>query len=283
LAASVPASLRGEKRLAKEAELLKLYRDFLRSGVTGSPKWKTTYWKAGKRRLKSDSEGKCAYCESPTDVVAHGDVEHFRPKSIYWWLVYCFDNHLFVCQICNQSYKGDNFPLSPHAATMTGPSVAATTTDAQLAVLVGTFAPDPVDIGTGFTHAKFLASCNGEHAGLPDPYNDNPERYFRWEADETNKEVWLRPRTNSARHKFVVKSCEDYFGLNREELRRWRWTLTYNHLATLRAILSDLDRQNVTGAARTKTEDAIREMMADGKPYAGMVRYFVRTLWRLPV
>lgn len=279
--AAVPASLRGDKRRDKEAELLEMWRDHLQSGANGSPPWKTTYWKAGKPRLKKDTVGKCAYCESPTDVVAHGDVEHFRPKSIYWWLAYCFDNHLYACQICNQSYKGDNFPLPPGTPQMAGPAVKGTTTDAKLATLVDSFAPDAVDITLGHTLNDFLAACQAEDPGLPDPYNEDPEPYFRWEADTTNKEVWLRARTASDRHKFITKSCEDFMGLNREELRRWRWVLAYEHLSDLKAILEQLDLQGVTGPAKQLTEDAIRKMMAADQPYAAMVRYFVNDAWAL--
>jgi hypothetical protein len=279
---TVPASLRDLKRREREGELLKLWRDFVKSGVAGSPKWKTTYWKAGKTRLKKDSGGKCAYCESPTDVVAHGDVEHFRPKSIYWWLVYCFDNHLFACQICNQSFKGDKFPLPPGTAPMAGPAVIGTTTDVALTALVDSFAPDPVAVTQGHALATFLANCRAELAGLPDPYNENPEPHFRWEADATNKEVWIRPRTSSQRHKFISESCEQCLGLNREELRRWRWTLAYEHLANLRAILQDLDAQGVAGPARELTLNAMKHMMDAGRPYAAMVRYFVKDAWAVP-
>ena len=279
--ATVPASLRGNKRRDKETELLQLWRDHLNGGSSGSPKWKTTYWKAGKTRLKKDTIGKCAYCESPTDVVAHGDVEHFRPKSVYWWLVYCLDNHLFACQICNQTYKGNNFPLPAGTPQMAEPAVTGATTDAQLALLVDSFAPDPVDINQAHTHNDFIALCQAEQAGLPDPYNEDPEPHFRWEADTTNKEVWIRARTASARHKFITESCEEFMGLNREELRRWRWVLAYEHLADLKGILHQLDLQGVAGQAKQLTEDAIRKMMVADQPYAAMVRYFVNDAWAM--
>lgn len=79
--------------------------------------------------IKSDlmaiSYGKCSYCESSLGVASHGDVENFRPKagasglnrgdyapSHYWWLAYEWDNLLMSCQICNQKYKRDYFPLA---------------------------------------------------------------------------------------------------------------------------------------------------------------------------
>jgi hypothetical protein len=56
--------------------------------------------------------------------IAYGDVEHFRPKAGYrqgpndplarpgyYWLAYEWSNLLFCCQLCNQRFKGNHFPL----------------------------------------------------------------------------------------------------------------------------------------------------------------------------
>lgn len=278
---TVPPSLRGEKRRQKERELLRHWRDHLVSGSDKSPKWKTSYWKAGKPRLKKDTSGKCAYCESPTDIVAHGDVEHFRPKSRYWWLVYCFDNHLFSCQICNQTYKGDIFPLGSGGVALAGPKVTKTTTDAELDQMVDTFAPDGLDVANGYMLADFGTACQKEKAGLPDPYSEDPEPYFKWEVDETNKEVHVKPRTNSARHRFIHKSCVETFGLNREELRRWRWRLGYAPLIRLKDILDGLNHHGIMGAPRQTVIEGIQEMMEPEAPYAAMARFFVKVEWSL--
>ncbi len=42
---------------------------------------------------------KCAYCEQKVESY---HVEHYRPKTIYYWLAYSWDNLLFCCQKCNQ-------------------------------------------------------------------------------------------------------------------------------------------------------------------------------------
>lgn len=278
--ANAVASLCGAKREEKELELLTGRRDLLAAGTGGSQTWSTTYWKAGKDTLRAESEGKCAYCESPTAVVAHGDVEHFRPKSNYWWLAYCLDNHLYACQICNQSFKGDQFPVQ--GAPMTGPTVRRSTSDIALTRLVGTFAPDPVQVLQGCKLKDFVKACLQEKPGLPDPYNVNPEPMFRWEADETNKEVWIRPRTNSARNKFIIESVEAYMGLNREELRRVRWTLAYAPLARLKSILDQLQSTGMADVIQI-TRDSIGAMMASNQPYAAMVRYFVNDAWDLQI
>ena len=277
--ATVPPSLRGDKRRKREGELLQMWRDYLKGSSAVSPKWKKGYWKTGKSRLKAHTVGKCAYCESPTDVVAHGDVEHFRPKSIYWWLAYCFDNHLFSCRICNETYKLDYFPLDPNGKQISLPKIAASMPDADLAKLVDTFAPDPVEINAGYTQVTFARACQAEKAGLPDPYNDDPEAYFRWEADDVNKEVWVRPRTRSKRNLFIYKSCETCLGLNREELRRWRWKLGYQYLACFKGIMIQANSDE----ARKLAANQIRTMMSPDQPYSAMVRYFVNDAWKLTI
>ncbi len=58
----------------------------------------------------------CAYCEHDLPRNDRGDVEHFRPKSVYWWIAYAFENYLLSCSVCNRNLKGDRFPLAPGAA-----------------------------------------------------------------------------------------------------------------------------------------------------------------------
>ena len=72
------------------------------------------------KQLLEDQHNKCAYCESwiPKD---YNDVEHYRPKSIYYWLGHDWHNLLYACPICNRSYKKDLFPLKNEAARVTSP------------------------------------------------------------------------------------------------------------------------------------------------------------------
>lgn len=50
---------------------------------------------------------KCAFCEQR---VERWQVEHFRPKSIYYWLAFSWDNLLYACPDCNGS-KSNHFDL----------------------------------------------------------------------------------------------------------------------------------------------------------------------------
>jgi uncharacterized protein (TIGR02646 family) len=67
---------------------------------------------------------KCAFCESSVRHISYGAVEHFRPKAGYkqrkgdglkrpgyYWLAYDWDNLFFCCQLCNEQFKQNHFPL----------------------------------------------------------------------------------------------------------------------------------------------------------------------------
>ncbi|MCU4389008.1 TIGR02646 family protein [Acinetobacter haemolyticus] len=57
--------------------------------------------------LESIYHGKCAYCESNEELL---HVEHYRPKKIYYWLAYSWDNLLLACHFCNIQ-KNNNFSV----------------------------------------------------------------------------------------------------------------------------------------------------------------------------
>lgn len=57
----------------------------------------------------------CAYCQCHLPHNDPGDVEHFRPKSRYWWLAYDFSNYLLSCAACNRNRKKEKFPLAQGA------------------------------------------------------------------------------------------------------------------------------------------------------------------------
>jgi uncharacterized protein (TIGR02646 family) len=80
--------------------------------------------KAVKDALRDAQHKKCAFCESCFDVTGYGDVEHFRPKAGYkqretdelkrpgyYWLAYEWANLFYSCQLCNQQFKRNLFPL----------------------------------------------------------------------------------------------------------------------------------------------------------------------------
>lgn len=77
-----------------------------------------------KEQLIRAQHDKCFLCESKITHIAFGDVEHFRPKGGYrqnandklmrpgyYWLAYEWANLFLACQLCNQLFKKNLFPL----------------------------------------------------------------------------------------------------------------------------------------------------------------------------
>jgi hypothetical protein len=65
--------------------------------------------KVVKAELEARQHGKCCYCETLLDdhkPYAYSEVEHWRPKSSYYWLGYSWDNLLLSRGFCNKK-KGD--------------------------------------------------------------------------------------------------------------------------------------------------------------------------------
>lgn len=232
-----------------------------------------TDWKKMKRFLVRDSQGKCAYCESHTASVAHGDVEHFRPRSAYWWLALCVDNHVYACQLCNQLYKRGHFPVQ--GKRMREPRLPAVMPNGagMRWRLLRRVSPDPL----AMDDAQILAAWSRERADLPHPYLEDPEPLFAWAAVETNEEVHLVPPARaSARSRRAVTAAVTCLGLNRETLSRMR----YKVFVALRLAVN-VWRQG----APHQRDDALTyvlRMCASDQPFAGMCRYFAREAGALP-
>ncbi len=84
-----------------------------------------------KNALTKAQHGKCAFCESKFPHIGFGNVEHFRPKGGwvqtegdlltkpgYYWLAYAWGNLYASCQICNQKFKRNLFPLADAATRL---------------------------------------------------------------------------------------------------------------------------------------------------------------------
>jgi hypothetical protein len=256
----------GEKRIAVNLKLLKQKKaGELEAG--GEKKWDSSFWKESKEQMLVESNDKCAYCETPTKVVDYGDVEHFRPKSYYWWLAYCYENYLPSCAICNQKYKKDIFKLDDDTLKLKGPDLT-NLSDAQLTALAPKLTVDPVDNAGGKDFDEFKAELEAETALLINPYFDEPELYLAYQPILENKEILVVP--TEPKYKKVIKACEDFFGINRQELLDLRFQL-YCLYMTYRHTLAD---PGISANTRLMNQNRLTQMSADKSPYAGMIRYF---------
>jgi uncharacterized protein (TIGR02646 family) len=61
-----------------------------------------------KKELESLYHHKCAYCERK--IKGNSEIEHYRPKIIYYWMAYSWDNLMLCCKNCN-TRKSNQFPV----------------------------------------------------------------------------------------------------------------------------------------------------------------------------
>lgn len=264
---SVSATFRTPKLQLKIRRLIDLYYEAQTSGA--SLDFASAGWKPAKGQLKRESNGKCAYCEASTDTVAHGDVEHFRPKSLYWWLAFCYDNYLFACQVCNQVHKGDNFPVT--TARLAAPAMPPVKpAGPALDALVQALALEAVNLN----HAYFTGLWSTEASDLVNPYFEDPTGLFEYEVDADNELISVAPAVG-VRAARAFQAAHAYLGINRPELCRDRY-LQYPSLVMARKALSSIDPE-----MRKEGRQLILTLQDAKQPHAGLARWYARQ-WTLP-
>jgi uncharacterized protein (TIGR02646 family) len=257
----------GLRRVEINLSLLKQKRDG-ELDKKSEKKWKSAIWKESKTQLLAESNNKCAYCETPTRVVAYGDVEHFRPKSKYWWLAYSYENYLPSCGSCNQEYKKDFFELDNKTKKLKGPTILQTMTDADLEAIAASITVDPVIDDEGMTLADFIVETGGETALLINPYFDDPAEFLAYRPVIETKEVVVVPRL--PKYEKVIEYCEKLFGINRKELL----DLRYEKYAIYMTLRYSLEEPGISVRTRQMIQNRITALQADDSAYAGMIRYF---------
>ena len=262
--AAIHPHFRDQGRITRSLVLLRDQRA-IRRGEREKHDFDSDVWKQAKDQLLAETFDKCAYCEAPTAVVSYGDVEHYRPKSKYWWLAYCADNYLVSCAICNQRFKRDEFPH--RNAPLKEPTVRSNSTDAHLGNLSSILIPDPLDPAavTNFTDRH-----NEERPLLLNPYFDPPESFFAWRADINIKEVELVPRPKNPVAQDYVGAAEEFFGLNRKQLLGFRYFIFESYLTHKRTLLDP----GISAATRADNQQVIVNMTLPERPFAGMIRFF---------
>jgi uncharacterized protein (TIGR02646 family) len=271
--ASIHGNFLGPKRRELTRQLLLRQRDIaagLIDPATNKPvkhNFDSSIWKEAKDQLLSETHGKCAYCEAPTSSVAYGDVEHYRPKSVYWWLAYSVENFLASCAICNQKFKKDNFPIA--GTLLKGPKVAKTSTSSVIDSLIEDANPDPI---TPSSITAFMSAHVAEGAMLVNPYYEDPSTYFIWRADDNIGEVELAAEPSRPNSERYLEAVESNYGLNRLELKQNRYFI-YDAYRTHRMTAT---HPQVPTALRDENLAAIKRMTDPERPFAGMIRYFVK-------
>lgn len=263
---AIVPSFRGDKPIERLTELMTQRREKLQAGL--DPKLKIdSKWSVTKKQLLRETNDKCAYCESHTTAVAFGDVEHYRPKSIYWWLAYVYDNYLASCAICNRQFKSNAFEFT--GPKMRGPVIRKNTTDSGIRRLAEKFAPDPLDASA---ISEFNSAHRDESPLIPNPYIEDPESIFAWEVLVGAKHVELIPNPAHPGAADIVDACERIYGLNRPQLKRRRFLLWRTYQIMVKVSLDHGADQDL----RDSATEFIAEAKLDSGEYAGMIRFFER-------
>ncbi|MBV9659025.1 MAG: TIGR02646 family protein [Verrucomicrobia bacterium] len=197
-----------------------------------------------KQRLIKMQHDKCAFCESQVTHVAHGDVEHFRPKGGcrqnesepmqkpgYYWLAYTWENLLFACQLCNQRHKANLFPLQDdsrrarqHSADVAqeAPTFIDPSTEDPEALIAFDNTGTPYAVGNNARAAETIRALGLDRPEL------NIRRFDRLEILKSLRDlIVLLPRTPDAikakrhLHKRVQSSAE-YAAMTRGALPEYR-------------------------------------------------------------
>lgn len=263
----IPGNFRGQDRVDKILDLLKNQRSIMNGG---SQKHSfPSNWSPCKDQLLLESFEKCAYCESPTTLVAYGDVEHYRPKSIYWWLAYCYDNYLASCTLCNQKYKKAKFKTLNQR--LQGPIINSNDTDDVLLNLALMVTPDPVKENDGRAWSELITEHNLERPFILNPYIDDPSKYFAWEVDHIDKYVRLVPLDDQDDlHCKMVKAAEADLGLNRKELCIHRYHKYIDYVES-RLISEDIE---VPDKWRDIKRQRMLEILQPERSFIGMLTFF---------
>jgi uncharacterized protein (TIGR02646 family) len=200
-----------------------------------------------KQALLAMQADKCCFCESKITHIAYGDVEHFRPKAGwrqnsgdpltrpgYYWLAYEWSNLLLCCQLCNQRFKGNLFPLRDSALRAVAPGD-------DLAK------EEPLFINPSVENPEALIGFRGE---MPYPINGDPR------AERTISDLGLDRETLRERR------------LERLEMLRWAHKIALGEISA-----SDDDRDEAAALLQTFSRPdaeysaAVKAAIADGFQY----------------
>ncbi|MEM7518096.1 MAG: hypothetical protein AAF368_14385 [Planctomycetota bacterium] len=154
--------------------------DELEKGHTGddySPSFDSSLWRSPRvlGALRASHGAACAYCQAALERRG-GDVEHFRPKSTYWWLAYRFSNYFLSCLDCNRYRKSNKFPLMPGAQRL---RYGDGRSEHEESCLLLDPAQGPVDRFVLRRDGVFWRVAPRIVNGVPDPQAEETIRFFK--------------------------------------------------------------------------------------------------------
>jgi len=187
------------------------------------------------KRLKTIYNLKCAYCEKKLlDTPKH--IEHYRPKDIYYWLAYSWDNLLLSCGSCN-SFKGTNFEILNNRVIWTDETF------------------------------ENIHNLGDKYDELEEPMIINPEKENILDKISFNKKGFIF--TNDKRIQYTIDTCE----LNREPLCKLREEIMGDFIETMEGHYEFyILKKDISGFIPT-VQQFLKNYKIENKFYA--FRYFI--------
>jgi hypothetical protein len=194
-----------------------------------------------KKVLRTAQKDKCFLCESKVSHISHGDVEHFRPKAGYrqsadkdlqkpgyYWLAYEWENLFFACQLCNQRFKKNLFPLADetHRATSHKDDYKR---------------EQPLFINPAEENPEDFISYRGEYVFAIDDNQRGEATYKGAGLDRVELEEFRRTYLEEMRALYNVAIASPELPQSKEalELLQQRTTENYQYSVMLKAALKD--------------------------------------------
>lgn len=223
------------------------------SHATKATPFKFTAYRAKpvQRLLKEIFSLKCGYCESRFAATGPPAIDHYRPKSRYWWLASDWHNLIPSCTYCNSLNthvwpdgtemtlgKGDQFPLAPGSRRASRPGAEARETPLLL-----------------------------------NPCRDDPAAVLRFDPDGVVRPVVDRAGVEDAR----ARASIDTYGLYRRDLVLERGGYASRVLGQLGRI-EEAEKPYIKRPGPKRLEKLDREirelatLLSDGQPYVTMAR-----------
>ena len=192
--------------------------------------------------LQNVYKGKCAFCEQREEV---SHIEHYRPKSKYYWLAYSWDNLLMACPSCNMN-KGTHFDLD-------GSDVVF----------------DNLEVNIRTINSSSVNYDASELPKMVNPEITEPLGQICFDKDGKIK-------SDNPRFKYTIEKCQ----IDRKSLNDSRRSLLDRFKEHIRAVFVDnkeVDKQLV--AISTNVRNFIRDSKNDNEEFLAFRRYTVTEDW----
>lgn len=169
-----------------------------------------------KERLESLYHEKCVYCEKRIEEY---QIEHYRPKSIYYWLAYSWDNLLISCGTCNP-HKGAKFEVKNR-------------------ISINDYSIDDIH-NLGNVYDKFEQ---------PTLMNPTREDFYKYLIFSKKGEVYSKDK----RVKKTIEACK----IGRKRLNDWRKLIYDDYNRDTKQSKRTISNPNASEEAKQKAEDEL--------------------------